>query len=482
MLVKLANGKELPVEMHKARMVQKIRLIPAEDRLKAIQEAGYNTFLLRTKDVYLDMLTDSGVNSMSDNQYAALMNADDAYAGSQTFYDFADAVKDVLGYEHVMNVHQGRAAEHLLSKVFGKPGGVTITNYHFTTTKAHIELTSQSVCLELYADEALKTKSQHPFKGNMDIQKLKDAIKKWGRDKVGFVRMEATTNLLGGQPFSMENLKEVRKICDQNGLMLIMDGSLISENAYFIWKREKEYANKAIAEIVKEMAAQADIYYMSGRKNTCVRGGLIATNNKALFGQLEPWLPVYEGFFTYGGMSMREIGAMGVGLREMVDPAVAGSSCEQIKYFVETLDGMGIPVVTPPGGLACHIDARKFAPNLPKEGYIAGAVVAALYITSGVRAMERGTISMDRDKDGNDVYADLELARIAIPRRVYTISHIEYIIDRLQWLHKNRELIQGLKFVSEPPVLRFFLGKLDALDQWSRKLCDAFKKDFGGDW
>jgi tryptophanase len=280
----------------------------------------------------------------------------------------------------------------------------------------------------------------------------------------------------------MENLKEVRKICDQNGLMLIMDGSLISENAYFIWKREKEYANKAIAEIVKEMAAQADIYYMSGRKNTCVRGGLIATNNKALFGQLEPWLPVYEGFFTYGGMSMREIGAMGVGLREMVDPAVAGSSCEQIKYFVETLDGMGIPVVTPPGGLACHIDARKFAPNLPKEGYIAGAVVAALYITSGVRAMERGTISMDRDKDGNDVYADLELARIAIPRRVYTISHIEYIIDRLQWLHKNRELIQGLKFVSEPPVLRFFLGKLDALDQWSRKLCDAFKKDFGGDW
>lgn len=482
MLVKLANGKELPVEMHKARMVQKIRLIPAEERLKAIQEAGYNTFLLRTKDVYLDMLTDSGVNAMSDNQYAALMNADDAYAGSQTFYDFADAVKDVLGYQHVMNVHQGRAAEHLLSKVFGKPGGVTITNYHFTTTKAHIEVTSQSVCLELYADEALKTKSQHPFKGNMDIQKLKDAIKKWGRDKVGFVRMEATTNLLGGQPFSMENLKEVRKICDQNSLMLIIDGSLISENAYFIWKREKEYANKTIAEIVKEMAAQADIFYMSGRKNTCVRGGLIATNNKDLFGQLEPWLPVYEGFFTYGGMSMREIGAMGVGLREMVDPAVAGCSCEQIKYFVETLDGMGIPVVTPPGGLACHIDARKFAPNLPKEGYIAGSVVAALYIASGVRSMERGTISMDRDKDGNDVYADLELARIAIPRRVYTISHIEYIIDRLQWLHKNRELIKGLKFVSEPPVLRFFLGKLEALDQWSRKLCDAFKKDFGGDW
>jgi len=482
MLIKLSNGKELPVEMHKARMVQKITLTPAEERLKAIQEAGYNTFLLKTKDIYLDMLTDSGVNAMSDNQFAAFMNADDAYAGSMTFYEFADAVKDVLGYQYVMNVHQGRAAEHLLSKIFAKPGGAVITNYHFTTTKGHIELTGGSACLELYADEALKTKSTHPFKGNMDIQRLKDAIKKWGREKIGYVRMEATTNLLGGQPFSMENLKEVRKICDQHNLLLVMDGSLISENAYFIWKREKGYGNKTIAEIVKEMAGLADIFYLSGRKNTCVRGGFIASNKKDLMEKLEPWLPFYEGFYTYGGMSMREIGAMTVGLREMVDPSVAGCSIEQIKYFVEKLDGMGIPVVTPPGGLACHVDARKFVSHIPKEQYIAGALTAALYITSGVRAMERGTISTDRDKDGKEVYADLELTRIALPRRVYTISHIEYIIDRLQWLYNNRELIKGLKFVSEPPVLRFFLGKLDALDNWGRKLGDAFKKDFGGNW
>jgi tryptophanase len=482
MLIKLSNGKELPVEMHKARMVQKITLTPAEERLKAIQEAGYNTFLLKTKDIYLDMLTDSGVNAMSDNQFAGFMNADDAYAGSMTFYEFADAVKDVLGYQYVMNVHQGRAAEHLLSKIFAKPGGAVITNYHFTTTKGHIELTGGSACLELYADEALKTKSAHPFKGNMDIQRLKDAIKKWGREKIGYVRMEATTNLLGGQPFSMENLKEVRKICDQHNLLLVMDGSLISENAYFIWKREKGYGNKTIAEIVKEMAGLADIFYLSGRKNTCVRGGFIASNKKDLMEKLEPWLPFYEGFYTYGGMSMREIGAMTVGLREMVDPSVAGCSIEQIKYFVEKLDGMGIPVVTPPGGLACHVDARKFVSHIPKEQYIAGALTAALYITSGVRAMERGTISTDRDKDGKEVYADLELTRIALPRRVYTISHIEYIIDRLQWLYNNRELIKGLKFVSEPPVLRFFLGKLDALNNWGRKLGDAFKKDFGGNW
>jgi len=482
MIIKLADGKEIPVEMHKARMVQKIVLVPAEQRLKAMAEAGYNTFQLKTKDIFLDMLTDSGVNAMSDNQFAALLNADDAYAGSMTFYEFAEAVKEVLGYSYVMNVHQGRAAEHLLSKIFGKPGGAVITNYHFTTTKGHIELTGGSACLELYADEALKTKSTHPFKGNMDIQRLKDAIKKWGKDKIGYVRMEATTNLLGGQPFSMENLKEVRRICDEHGLLTIMDGSLISENAYFIWKREKGYENKTVAEIVKEMCSLVDLFYMSGRKNTCVRGGFIASNKKELMEPLEPWLPFYEGFYTYGGMSMREIGAMTVGLREMVDPAVAGCSIEQIKYFVEKLDGLGIPVVTPAGGLACHIDARKFVPHIPKEHYIAGALAAALYIASGVRSMERGTISTDRDKDGKEVYADLELSRIALPRRVYTISHIEYIIDRLQWIYRNRELIKGLRFITEPPVLRFFLGKLEALDNWGRKFCDAFKKDFGGAW
>ncbi|MGB9721392.1 MAG: hypothetical protein ACPL28_07955 [bacterium] len=203
---------------------------------------------------------------------------------------------------------------------------------------------------------------------------------------------------------------------------------------------------------------------------------------KNYFSQLEPWLPVYEGFYTYGGMSMREIGAMTVGLREMVDPSVAGSSIEQIKFFVEKLDSLGIPVVTPPGGLACHIDARKFLPHMKKEEYIAGALTAALYLVSGVRAMERGTISMDRAKDGTELYADLELTRIAIPRRVYSISHIEYIIERLQWLYEHKNLIKGLKFVFEPPVLRFFVGKLAALENWGAKLTDAFEKDFGKDW
>ena len=478
MSIRLSSGKEIPIEMHKARMVQKIWLTHVDKRLEAMEEAGYNTFLLKTKDVFLDMLTDSGVNAMSDNQFAAMMKVDDAYAGSMTFYEFAQAVEDVLGYKHVMNVHQGRAAEHLLPKVFAKSGDVIPTNYHFTTTKAHIELAG-ATCLEIYTDEALKTKSINPFKGNMDSQKLRDTIKKHGKDKIAFVRMEATTNLLGGQPFSMQNFREIRKICNEHGIILVLDGSLICENAYLIRQREKEYENKSVAEIVKEMCSIPDIYYMSGRKNTSVRGGMIATNNEKLFNEIKPWLPVYEGFFTYGGMSMREIGAMAVGVREMVDPDVAGSSVEQIKYFINRLEETEIPVVTPPGGLACHLDAMKFLPQIPQSQYPAGALAAALYLVSGIRSMERGTISMDRDKDGKEVFSDIELARIAIPRRVYSISHIEYAIDRINWLYKRRELVKGLKFVSEPPVLRFFVGKLQAMDNWSKELIKTFKKELG---
>lgn len=478
MSTKLSSGKEIPIEMHKARMVQRIWLPPAEDRLKAIEEAGYNTFLLKTKDIFLDLLTDSGTNAMSDNQFAAFMRVDDAYAGSMTFYEFAKAVEDILSYKYVMNVHQGRAAEHLLPKVFAKPGDIIPTNYHFTTTKAHIELLGCSMP-EIYKDEALNTASTYPFKGEMDPEKLKALIKQHGKEKIAYVRMEATTNLLGGQPFSMQNFREIREICNEQNFLLVLDGSLICENAYLIRQREKGYENKTVAEIVKEMCSVPDIFYMSGRKNTSVRGGCIATNNEELFTKIKPWLPVYEGFFTYGGMSMREIGMMAVGMREMVEPEVAGASVEQIKYFVNRLIETDIPVVTPPGGLACHLDAKRFLPHISQKEYPAGALTAALYIASGIRSMERGTVSMDRDKDGKEVMADLELCRIALPRRVYSISHIEYAIDRINWLYKHRNLVKGLRFSYEPPVLRFFLGKLEAIDNWGRDLVNAFKKEIG---
>lgn len=479
MNIRLASGKEIPIEMHKVRIVQKIHLRSVDDRLRALEEAGYNTFLLRTRDVFLDMLTDSGVNAMSDNQLAGMMVADDAYAGGESYYRLVDAVQEILGYKYVLPTHQGRAAEHLIDKVFLKPGQVVPTNYHFTTTRAHIELLGGTM-LEIYADEALNTQSTHPFKGNIDIQKLQDVIKQYGPEKIAYVRMEATTNLLGGQPFSLENMRQVRQICDKHGLLLVLDGSLISENAYLIRQREPGYAQKSVAQIIKEMCALADIYYMSARKNTSVRGGMIATNNEKYYLQLRDWLPVYEGFLTYGGMSVKEVEAMAIGLREMVAPEVAGCAVEQVKYFANRLLEHGVPVVTPPGGLACHLDARRFLPHIPQNQYPAGALSAAIYLASGIRTMERGTISTDRDpKTGKEILADLELTRIAVPRRVYTISHIEYAVDRISWLYKHRGLVKGLKFVEEPPVLRFFFGKLAALDNWSKTLCETFKKELG---
>jgi tryptophanase len=480
-IIRLSDGREIPIEMHKVRIVQKTYLVPIDRRLKAIEEGGYNTFLLRTRDIFLDMLTDSGTNAMSDNQLAAMMVSDDAYAGSESFYKLSAAVEEVLGFKYVLPTHQGRAAEHLLAKVFIKSGDVVPMNYHFTTTKAHFELAGAKV-LEIYIDEALNTQSTYPFKGNMDPQKLKDIISEYGSDRIPFVRMEATTNLLGGQPFSIGNLKEIKEITSKHGIPLVIDGSLIAENAYFIKKREKGYENKSIGEIIKEILSYADIFYLSGRKSSCVRGGFIATNSEKYYEMIKPWLPVYEGFLTYGGMSTKEIEAMAVGIREMTDINVAASAAEQVKYFADRLIEKGIPVVTPPGGLACHIDAQLFLPHVPQSQYPAGALAAAVYLVSGVRTMERGTISMDRDEEGNEVFSDLELVRFAVPRRVYTISHIEYVVDRVSWLYKKRDLIKGLKFVEEPPVLRFFFGKLEPIDNWGAKLVESFKRELGTEY
>jgi tryptophanase len=481
MNIKLSNGRSIPVEMHKVRIVQQTYLPSIARRLSAIQEAGYNTFLLRTRDIFLDMLTDSGTNAMSDNQLAAMMVSDDAYAGCESFYKLADAVKEILGFEYTIPVHQGRAAEHLLAKAFVRPGDVVLMNYHFTTTKAHFELAGATV-LEIFTPEALNTQSSSPFRGNLDPQRFLDAIAQYGAERIPFVRMEATTNLIGGQPFSLNNLREVKKIAAAHGIPLVFDGSLLSENAYFIKQREECHSQMSIREIIAEMMSYVDLFYLSGRKSTSVRGGMMATNNREYYERILAWLPVYEGFATYGGMSTKEIEAMAVGLREMTDVNVAGSSPEFIRYFVERLLEDGIPVVTPPGGLACHVDAKRFLPHLPQSEYPAGALAAAIYIASGVRSMERGTISMDRDVNGNEVYADLELARIAIPRRVYTLSHIEYVVDRLKWLYQNRHLVKGLRFVEEPRVLRFFFGRLEPLEEWGARLAQAFEADFGAEY
>lgn len=315
MIVTLMNGTELPVENHKVRIVQKCDLVPIDQRLRAIEEGGYNTFLLRTRGIFMDMLTDSGTNAMSDNQLAAMMVSDDAYAGSESFYKLQDAVEEIFGLKYSMPAHQGRAAEHLLAKYFVKPGDVIPMNYHFTTTRAHFELAGGTV-LEIFTDSALVTESNVQFKGNLDLEKFKAVIEKYGTEKISFVRMEATTNLIGGQPFSMENLRGVKEIASKHNIPVVIDCSLISENAYSIYKREKGYENKSIKEIIQEMMSYCDIMYLSGRKSCSVRGGLIATNNKKYYDGILPFLPLFEGFSTYGGMSTKEVEAMAVGIRK----------------------------------------------------------------------------------------------------------------------------------------------------------------------
>lgn len=477
-VVKFFSGENIPVELHKVRVVQKLHLRPIEERLEALKEAGHNSFLLGTKDVFLDMLTDSGTNAMSDRQISSMLMADDAYAGSQSFTRLAEAVQDVFGFKHFLPVHQGRAAEHIIFQALVKPGDVIPMNYHFTTTKAHIEIPGGKI-LEIYGDEGVRIKSTLPFKGNIDIDKLKNVIATYGADHVPMVRMEASTNLLGGQPFSMQNMRDVRAICDQHNIPLVMDASLVGENAYFIKQREAGYETTSIKDILLEMCGICDVVYFSSRKVSSTRGGGIATNNVKYFDLFKDMVILYEGFLTYGGMSVREIEAMAVGLRETQDETVICQSPSFIKFLVESLDAKGIPVVTPAGALGCHVDAMGFLPHVPQSEYPAGALVAAFYLVSGVRGMERGTVSSVRDADGNDEFADLELMRLAMPRRVFTLSQVKYVLDRLDWLYQNRELVGGLRFYYEPKVLRFFMGKMEPTSPWPEKLMAKFRADFG---
>ncbi len=476
--IKYYLGEELPLEMHKVRVVQRLNLVPIERRLEAIKEAGNNTFLLFNKDIYLDMLTDSGVNAMSDLQMAAMMTVDDSYAGSATFTRLKDKIKEIFDKEYLLPVHQGRACENLLSKLFVKAGSYVPMNYHFTTTKAHIMINGGTV-LELHLPEALNTTSSDPFKGNMNIADLKSLIEKEGSEKIAFIRLEAGTNLIGGQPVALDNYLETSKIARQYDIPFIVDASLLSDNLYFIKTRDEKYKDLSIREITRVISDSADIVYFSARKLGHVRGGAIITNNEKFYKQILEMLPLYEGFSTYGGMSTREMEAMAVGLEETMDEEMINQGPIFIRYMVGELVNRGIPVVTPAGGLGAHLDAMQFLSHVPQEEYRAAALGAALYTVSGVRGMERGTVSEDRNADGSDHLAAVELLRLALPRRVFTLSQVKYTIDRIAWLYDNRELIGGLEFYEEPKVLRFFFGKLRPTSGWQEKLVSKFKQDFG---
>ena len=469
---------QVPLEMHKVRVVQKLNLLPVEERLRAIQEAGNNTFLLKNKDIYMDMITDSGVNAMSDRQVAAMSIADDSYAGSATFDRAKNAIKTVFGIDNVLPAHQGRAAENILAETFVKPGMVALMNFHFTTTKAHITRLGGEV-VELVHKKGLKPQSDDPFKGDFDLKALKKTIDDYTPEKVAFVRVEAGTNLIGGQPVSLENMLAVTDICHDTGVVSVLDASLLQDNVYFMKTREPRCKYMETKEIYHLLASRFDIIYFSARKLGFSRGGFIISSDKKWTDRMMEFVPLYEGFLTYGGMEVRSIEAAAEGLLESLDMEYINQGPEFIAYLVKELDDYGVPVIKPAGGLGAHLNCSEFVPNMPHDQYPAAAVGAAIYIAGGIRGMERGTVSEQREPDGTERFAELELQRLAVPRRVFTLSQIKYCADRVKWVWDNRDIIGGLQWTSEPKVLRFFFGRMKEIGYWQEELAKKFRADFG---
>ena len=469
---------QVPLEMHKVRVVQKLNLLPVKERLRAIQDAGNNTFLLQNRDIYLDMLTDSGVNAMSDLQTAAMMRADDSYAGSETFNRVKAAVKEVFGTDNVLPAHQGRACENILAEAYVKPGMVALMNFHFATTKAHITRLGGDV-IEVIDKKGLLPQSDDPFKGNFDLDLLRQTIEKYGPEKVAFVRIESGTNLIGGQPVSLENMLAVTDICHQYGVKSVLDASLLQDNVYFMKTREPRCKYMSTKEIYHLLASRCDIVYFSGRKLGFARGGIITSIDKKYTDEMMEFVPLFEGFLTYGGMEVRSMEAMAQGLYESLDMEYISQGPEFIRYLIDELDAYGVPVIKPAGGLGAHLNCSEFVPDMPHNQYPAAAVGAALFIAGGIRGMERGTMSEQREPDGTERYAELELLRLAVPRRVYTLSQIKYVADRVKWLWDNRSLIGGLEWTMEPKVLRFFFGRMKEIGHWQEDLAQKFHDDFG---
>lgn len=469
--------KQVPLEFHKTRIVQQVNLIPIYERHKKITEAGNNLFLMHNDDIYLDMLTDSGVNAMSDKMQSAMLIADDSYAGSATFSRMEDKMKEIFDMDYFLPAHQGRACENILFSHFVSPNDIIPMNYRFDSTKEHISR-AKAYYKEFIIKEGLTTFSDVPFKGNFDIEKLHNFLEENGTDNVSFVRIEAGTNLIGGQPISLDNMREVSALCKQYNLMVVFDASLLQDNLYFIKQRESKYRDWTLKAITHEIAGLMDIIYFSSRKLGFGRGGGICVRDKKHYIALRDYVAAFEGFTTYGGMSVREMEAITVGLDETMDDNVVSQGPLFIEYMANKLFEYGIPVVLPAGGLGVHIDAAQFLPHIPKEEYPAGALASALYIASGVRAMERGTLSESRLENGDERISEMELVRVALPRRVFSLSQVNYTIDRIKWLYDNRELIHGLKFINEPKTLRFYFGHLIPVNDWQDKLIAKFTKDF----
>jgi tyrosine phenol-lyase len=447
-------------EPWKVKMVEPIAMLSREQREAAIREAGYNTFLLRSADVYIDLLTDSGTSAMSDWQWAGMMLGDEAYAGSKNFYNLEAAVRTHYGFKHVVPTHQGRGAEHLLSKVTIKPGDFIPGNMYFTTTRIHQELAGGTF-VDVIIDDAHDPEKELPFKGNVDLNKFEDLIRKVGAEKIPYITVHATVNMAGGQPVSMANVKAVKQLADKHGIKVFLDATRAVENAYFIQQREPGYQNKKVAEILREFCSHADGCTMSGKKDALVNiGGWLAVNDDKIFEDATNLVVVFEGLQTYGGMAGRDMEAMARGIVESVQDDHIRARIGQVEYLGHKLVEWGIPIVRPVGGHAIYLDAKKFCPHLPQDKFPAQTLAAELYADSGVRAMERGIVSAGRNKEtGDHYYPKLELVRLTIPRRVYTQAHMDVVAESVAAVHDERARIRGLRMVYEPKYLRFFQAR-----------------------
>ncbi|NDO81158.1 tyrosine phenol-lyase [Citrobacter sp. NCU1] len=451
-----------PAEPFRIKSVETVSMISRDERIQKMQEAGYNTFLLNSKDIYIDLLTDSGTNAMSDKQWAGMMIGDEAYAGSENFYHLERTVQELFGFKHIVPTHQGRGAENLLSQLAIKPGQYVAGNMYFTTTRYHQEKNG-AIFIDIVRDEAHDAALNIAFKGDIDLNKLQKLIDEKGAENIAYICLAVTVNLAGGQPVSMANMRAVRELTQAHGIKVFYDATRCVENAYFIKEQEQGFENTSIKDIVHEMFSYADGCTMSGKKDCLVNiGGFLCMNDDEMFSEAKELVVVYEGMPSYGGLAGRDMEAMAIGLRESMQYEYIEHRVKQVRYLGDKLKAAGVPIVEPIGGHAVFLDARRFCEHLTQDEFPAQSLAASIFVETGVRSMERGIISAGRSKEtGENHRPKLETVRLTIPRRVYTYAHMDVVADGIIKLYQHKEDIRGLKFIYEPKQLRFFTARFD---------------------